>query len=350
MDLGYEVEVLDVHNILLPGYKERVKIDYWTFESHVEIKNKKELFEKIQLLDSNVFIFFYIAGKEAEQLLCSMREHTKAKFITYVGGSIPITTEPCSQLKSIEFAAKRIIKKIIKRKVFETDYYVSGSKKDEIIFESLIGKNTKIIKSHSRDYNLSLSTIGYKMDKPYCVFLDTDVMNASDYQIESVEVDATIEEYLSKLIVFFKWVEKNFSCCVIIAAHPKSRVYLGKDQIEGIVIVHGKSSELVKHAKFVMNEGSTAVSYAILFNKPMFFFTSNEISFFKHTCSFAKSLGKNIINIDFLSEKTKIKIKNELKNTDEYEVYQQNYLTYSNNKVNTFEMLDDFFKSYNKSK
>jgi len=346
IDKGYDVEVLDIHKILIPGYKEKVKIDYWTFDLHIEVENKCDLLNKIKSLKANDFIFFYIAGGDANILLHEMRKVTKAKFITYMGGSIPDSTEPCGIVNNMKLFMYMLIRKIMIKKVFSTDYYVSGSKKDEIIFSDLIGKKTKVIQSHSRDYNLCLSTKGYKHDAPYCVFLDTDVINASDYELFDIKAEKNIENYLKKLIIFFKWIEENFRVDVIIAAHPKSRIYLHKDNIDGIKIVHSQSSALVKNSEFVINEGTTAVSYAIFFKKPLFFFTLSEISFFQHTCSFAKALDKNIINIDRVTFSTYKEIVNELKNYQSYEKYKKNYLTYADNKISTFDLINDIFKNY----
>ena len=344
LEKGYEVEVLDVHNILIPGYKEKVQLDYWTFDLHVEVKDKEEALSKVKILQANDFIFFYTANKRGIQLLNEMKKITDAKFITYIGGSIPVTTVQCGLLNNL----KLIINKYRKKEFFDTDFYVSGSKKDEVIFSNLMGKNTKLIKSNSRDYNLCLLTKEYQSKKDYCVFLDTDVINASDYELFNVNGTKNIENYLKKLIIFLKWIEENFSVDVIIAAHPKSRIFLNKNSLDGIKIEHFKSSSLVKNSKFVVNEGTTAVSYAVFFNKPILFFTLKEISFFyKHTCSFAKAFKKDIINVDILNGLTYKKISKELENSIEYENYKQDYLTYTDSKISTFDLIDDIFKSYN---
>jgi len=348
LDKGYDVEVLDIHKILVPGYKEKVDIDYWTFKFHYELNTKKDLLDCIQNLESTDFIFFYIAGKEAELLLSMMRKSTQAKFITYIGGSIPITTEPCGIIERSKSWINQHIRPVFRRKIFATDYYVSGSPKDEKVFSYLIDKNTKVLKSHSRDYNLCLDANDYFYEKPYCVFLDTDVIDASDYILMGKDVPLNQEEYITKIVSFFYWIEEMFQVEVIIAAHPKSRIYFKRNSISGIKIVHGKSVQLVKNAKFVLNEGTTSIAYAIFFSKPILFFTLREIAFFKHTCAFAKALKKAVIEIDTLSNVTRKKIDEELKNKDNYEEYKKQYLTYNDKHISTYDMLHNFFKSYEK--
>lgn len=344
IDKGYDVEVLDIHKILIPGYKEKVKIDYYTFNLHIELESKLALLDKIKHLKSNDFIFFYIAGKNGIELLDDMRNVTKAKFITYVSGSIPISTEPCGFVDNL----KLFIHKFIIKKGFSTDYYVSGSQKDEKAHSNLIGKNTKIIESHSRDYNLCLNTKGYEYDKSYCVFLDTDAIDASDYMLLNKDYKIDKEKYIDKITTFFKLIEKYFDLEVIIAAHPKSRVYKDINQLNGIRVVHGKSVNLVKNSEFILNEGTTAISYAIFFNKPSLFFTLKEISFFKHTCSFTKALNKKIINIDKPLEIKKEDIEDELKNMGLYDKYKKDYLTYTDDMTNTFDTINGLFEKYDK--
>lgn len=348
---GYDVEVMDVHHILLPGYKEKVNIDYWTFDKHYEPQNIDEVVAHVQALNENDFIFFYIAGKDAVCLLNTLKANTSAKFMTYVGGSIPVSTVFCrytSKLKNILVRIAKILIPKYKDTPFETDFFISGSPKDEKIFPYLIGKNTKLIQSNSRDYDLCLTTVGYEYKKPYCVFLDTDVIDASDYVIFGDDPAKDAQVYLDKILEFFKWIEEKFAIDVIIAAHPKSRLFYGKDTINGIKIVHQKSAELVKNSQFVLTEGTTAISYAVFFRKPIIFFTFELIHFFyDHCCSFAKELDKKIVNIDHLGGEEEKIIQNELLNTKGYDYYKKTYLTYSDSAVSTFETIDFMLNEYN---
>lgn len=338
MDKGHDVEIMDVHKVLIPGYKEKVDIEYFTFEKHWEPQTEEDILIRIKKLTKNDFVFFYIAGFNAIKLLKEMKKNTQAKFITYVGGSIPTTTVSCTLFDSLKKQVKNFVKSFIPKYQlkFDTDYYISGAPKDEIICSSLITKKTKIIKSNSRDYNLCLKSKAYKNEKQYCVFLDTDAIDASDYVLFGNSAKKDIETYLKKLTGFFEWIEKEYNLDVIIAAHPKSRIY--KDKLDGFKVLHGKSVELVHGSEFVINEGTTAISYAIFFNKPLIFFTFKEINFFcHHVCAFTKELQKEVIDIDVIDKK---KFDKELKNKNRYSYYKNNYMTYEDTNVNTYEMIE----------
>ncbi|WP_345980669.1 hypothetical protein [Sulfurimonas sp. HSL3-2] len=344
LDKGYDVEVMDVHKILLPKYKEQVDIEYYTFSKHWEPNNVDEIISSVKQLSSEDFLFFYINSYEGMKLLNQMKDNTRAKFITYVGGSIPTSTVFCNKVKKIKALLKPLVKKYLPKyraMRFETDIFVSGSPKDELIFPYLIDKNTQLIKSNSRDYNLCLNSKPYQNSKPYCVFLDTDVIDASDYILFGNNIQKDIDQYMNKLIKFFKWIEEEYNIEVIIAAHPKSRIYKDKNEIDGIKIEHGKSVELVQGCEFVINEGTTAISYAVYFEKPSVFFTFKEIDFFyEHCCSFTKALKKEIINIDHLDIDL---FKEELLNKN-YKDYKYQYLTYNDDKIYTFDKIETFLK------
>lgn len=338
---GYDVEVMDVHKILIPGYKEKVKIDYYYPEKHWEPNSQNDVITRVKGLSKNDFIFFYIGGVDAVKLLNMMKLNTNAKFITYTGGSIPTSSIFYNYFDFVKYKTKQLVKKIIPkyRKTFATDYYVSGSPKDTVVYPELITKKTKIIKSNSRDYNKCLDSTPFFSSRKYCVFLDTDVIDASDYILLGYKGSKDIDGYLSKLEIFFSWIQHEFDLDVIISAHPKSRIFKNREHLNGVNIVHGKSVELVQGSEFVINEGTTAISYAIFFDKPLAFFTFDEISFFyKHCFAFAKVLNKKIIDIDNLS---KIEFEKELLNMVFYKNYKFNYLTYNDDRNDTFEMLEN---------
>lgn len=337
LDEGYDVEVIDIHKILLPGYKEKVDIDYFTFENYIEIEKENELLFRLSKLTDNDFIFFYFGGKCSIKLLNKMKKTTSAKFITYVGGSIPELSIKCNFIKYIELFVKKNLKDLFNRSTFSTDYFISGSPKDENIFPYFITKNTSLIKSNSRDYDLCLDLKAYQNDKEYCVFLDTDAIDASDYIITGNKLNVNTDTYFNKLIEFFHWIQNKYNIEVIISAHPKSRVLKSINNLKGIKVVHGKSAELVKGSKFVINEGTTAISYAIFFDKPIIFISCSEIEFFEHTCNFSRELNKKVINIEnFSKDELDLELENKLK----YEYYKYNYLTYHDKKINTYALIE----------
>lgn len=343
---GYDVSVLETHQLLLPEYENEVQLNYFSFENYIKPNSINELLKFIKNLSSVDFIFFYLASKDGVKLLNQIKNSSNVKFITYVSGSIPGTSSPCG------------IKNIVKRKLmpyirgiqyflgigtFQTDYYFTGAPKDELIYPYLKTHKTKHIKLHSRDYERCLNIEAYKSEQPYCLFLDTDVVNASDYELFGIKINENdSKNYHIKLIKYFKWIENRFNLKVIISAHPKSRVYKDLNDYFGFRVVHDKSPELVKGCEFVINEGTTAVSFPIYFGKSIVFFTMNEISFFyNYACSYTKALKKSMLKVDTLNEDLFEQMKLELQNKIGYEYYKYNYLTYKDTDLCNFELINN---------
>lgn len=337
---NYEVTIIESHQLLMPHYKESVDIEYFNYQNTYEPSTEDELLSTINNYTKNDYIFFYLASKEAVILLNKMKKFTNAKFVTYISGSVPYTSSPCGILNIAKSILRPVVKKLISKK-FDSDIVFTGSPKDELIFPFLFGKNTKVIHTHSRDYELCLNVDGYNHDKEYCVFLDTDVIDASDYVIFGNKSDGNTDNYYKKLIDFFEFLQDTMKIDVLISAHPKSRIFKNTKNFKGFKVVHNSSPSLVKNSKFVISEGTTAISFAVYFDKPMIFFTMEELRFFyKYTCSYAKQFKKNIFQIDDLQILDIDTIKNELNNTNEYDIFKYNYLTYKDESRSVFEKIE----------
>lgn len=102
----------------------------------------------------------------------------------------------------------------------------------------------------------------------YCVFLDEAATHHSDFALLNIE-PAETEAYFSAMNQFFNFIEKSMGLKVIIAAHPRSNYESMPDLFGGRDVIKGKTVELVAKSKLVLMHVSTAVSYAVLFEKPV---------------------------------------------------------------------------------
>ena len=328
---GYNVEVWDIHHILLPGYKEKVDIDYFTFHSYYELNTMEELISKVYRLKENDFILFNF-GSGRIDFLSTLKSHTKAQFIIHAAGAIPLNGLTINVDSSKP------------RKTFPTDIVFAGSPKDIIYYRDFLGPSTKIVEANSRDYDTSLKSTPYSYKKKYCVYIDTDAIDASDYVAFDVNINIIREQYFNKLFDFLNFIQHTFGYEVIIAAHPKSRQYYNKATINGFKIEHNKTAELIQNCEFVLNEGTSAISYAILHQKPILFFTLEEIKFFVHTFYISQALSKKIIDINDISHINIELILQELANCNHYDSYKLDYLTFNDDGVSTFEIMDNYFR------
>jgi hypothetical protein len=108
------------------------------------------------------------------------------------------------------------------------------------------------------------------------------------------------ETYQQGLSRFFNLVEERFGVRVVIAAHPKS------DYCDGVFndreMVKNRTNELVRDCDFVLGHASTALSFAVLFHKPVVLLYNNEQKRLEEIYSqiqvFSEALGTPLYNVD----------------------------------------------------
>ena len=88
---------------------------------------------------------------------------------------------------------------------------------------------------------------------------------------------------------------------------------------------------------------STAVSYCVLFNKPIIFITNNELKYKRagyQIKTLTDSLGSNIINIDNAFKKIKPNV-----NFFKYKKFKNNYLKYpGSEEQNSWDIINEYLK------
>jgi hypothetical protein len=170
-------------------------------------------------------------------------------------------------------------------------------------------KKNNIIKAHSMDYDVYLKTKDIKSNensKKYAVFLDQDMANHPDPIVLGIEREVDELKYYEVLTKFLKNFEKNSKLKVIISIHPKSRNKNLQNLLHGIEFSKENSATLVKNSSLTLLHDSTAISFAILFNKPTLFLTSNHLNktqFGPRIKNVAKIVNSRIINMDNFLEK-----------------------------------------------
>ena len=222
------------------------------------------------------------------------------------------------------FVTKKIFMKI---NFFNTIFLLSSTYREKMI------KNTnakKIIYFHSNDYdNYLINKKKFKIKKiKFAVFIDENVPNHDDYQISNFKSPIDEKTYYKLLNNFFTIFEKKFKTKIVIALHPKSKFKEMKKNFLNRKIFIGKTQELIFNSKLVLTHCSTSRSYAILYNKPMIYLTSNKISktwFGKEIIENCKLTSSHIINLD----KINLNVSNLLKiNSKKYKKYKDKFLVH----------------------
>jgi len=158
----------------------------------------------------------------------------------------------------------------------------------------------------SQDYHICrLQQAGVQDGLPigaYAVFIDDNMPYASDWSLLGLPAPVTPEPYYRAMRRMLEQVEVKWGMPVVIAAHPSSRHDERVQQgFGGRVLYHGRTAELVRGAQAVLLHGSTAVSFAVLGNRPLLFLTSGELqrsAYGLHIATMAAELGHAPLDID----------------------------------------------------
>ncbi len=169
---------------------------------------------------------------------------------------------------------------------------------------SSAGKSRAFLRAHSFDYdvylNLAKSTCAPAGE--YAVFIDQNLCFHSDFIYQEVPFFVTPEKYFPAICRGLRELADCLILDVRIAAHPRASYDKGDfDYFNGVAVVYGATAELIRNCKVVVCHDSTAIHFAVLFEKPIIFVTTDELIPFAEGRSIAQAaseLGKRAINLD----------------------------------------------------
>lgn len=135
----------------------------------------------------------------------------------------------------------------------------------------------------------------------YAVFCDIYFPYHPDIKnFDNCQYNINGELYQEKLRCFFDYIESALGLPVIIAAHPKAD-YVG-NEFGNRSIIKYETINLVANCALVLMHGSNSISYAVLNNKPIILFSTDE---YESNCRWniylkliARTLGLEAFNID----------------------------------------------------
>lgn len=163
----------------------------------------------------------------------------------------------------------------------------------------------------------------------YAVLLDgAGPAYASDDELIGRKPIVTSDKWYPALVSFFEHLESEAKVKIVVAAHPKSKLSNNPKEFGFRQVFYGYTEELVKHAAFVITRFSTAVSYAVMYEKPVLIIYNEQMKshaeVFKSLCAYADILGVSPINIDAPPASTLGYLSI---SKDAYSQYKYNYLT-----------------------
>ena len=306
---NFLVQVLDCTAWINQEYLKLYSKNIFKFKENISITSKDDFLQYISEINSPIVIDRLPINNKANW----MRKLLRKKESKFVYSYLNIIPRPKKNNKNfflimfkIFFNPKKAIKKI--SSFLQQGKFNSMKSNFDI---SLAGglasykkfKNNNIINAHSMDYDVYLNI----KDKPknntnhYAVFLDEDMVYHPDYALEDQKIPVTKNQYYAILAKFLKKFELNSGLKVKIACHPKLKIENIPNLLQDFECIYAKTAELVMNSSVTLAHQSTALSYAILFKKPLIFLTSNElIKSWIGPCieNVSQVLNSQLINID----------------------------------------------------
>jgi hypothetical protein len=190
---------------------------------------------------------------------------------------------------------------------FTPDWWLdAGDFDDGFAAGSDLARQTKRISSRSFDLETANAVAGADPAPdavpPYAVFLDDGFLGQSDFRLLGMSAPVTPERYAARLRQLFRTIESRFGLDIRIAVHPKSMRPDIARHLADWPADAGRTPALVKRARFVIAHCSTSISFAVAFEKPVLFATTDELERHPYcgilTARMSSWLGSRRVNID----------------------------------------------------
>lgn len=169
------------------------------------------------------------------------------------------------------------------------------------------GYDQEILKAHNLGYDSYLKLTGSDEGKNgnYAIYVEQNPCSPLEHLYHGTEHCphyATPEKYFPAICNGLRKISGVFGVSLRIAAHPRSYYPHGtQDYYQEIPVEYG-TAKLVKNCNFLVCHDSTSIEFAVLFEKPAIFVTTDEIESNDarriSIAQFASELGKTVINLD----------------------------------------------------
>ena len=131
--------------------------------------------------------------------------------------------------------------------------------------------------------------------------------------------------YYAELCDYFNYYERQTGSTIIIASHPIASSVENRENFKDRMVVHGDTAALVRDSKCVITHSSTAVSYPVIYRKPIILITSKNYRWAlrRDIRFYANKLGSQLV--DCSSNYHNDPITTGI-NSDKYDKYSKHFL------------------------
>jgi len=367
-----EVEVWDISQITAPNFAKAVSVER-SGKTNVKVfSSLRDFIHHIRYLrqqseNKNICIINEVFNNSIIQLVCNliMRTFLGSKSISileYCNGGVPISypnnESVPNEVKHMGFMAKVIhfFRRVstfseARKTVSSVIYQRLGSLLASTATHRLVAgfdylaiaevkfrkkKRIRIVYGHSEDYsnNLLQKYKSSELDNTpgkIAVYIDgPGPLFAGDYVYFARRMPFTVEVWYPALCRFFDKIEAETGVKIVIAGHYKSKHPPISPHFGNRQVYYGKVREFVQKSEFVITRASTAISYAVIFRKPVLSIYSNQLMEDQTAMYEIRGMATVLGNIPLNIDTSDIKISSLLNvKEDRYKYYEKACLTSS---------------------
>jgi len=298
----------------------------------------KEWRNEFKKISEDAIVFNHVRPINLKStLICTTLRRSRASVVGFLLGGAVV---PGPLVASESLLAVKVAKRayhFFRRNfliLFMPRTLIVGGVQSEQMARRDFARTVKPLFSNSFDYSkfLCISALDQATENA-AVYLDTGFPGFPRDEVLTGRTEAiTASDWYPNLNKFFDFVEKELELKVDVAIHPK---HVGRDHsllFDSRRAIGGQTASLVAMRKLVIATNSTAISFAICYNKPLILVWSDLIesgvdprkkSFIEN---FATETGARIFNID--REYTEQDLREAMViDHAKYESYKRKYLT-----------------------
>lgn len=343
-DAGFEIVVVDVSSVLQPHMRAVLRPD---LEERIDVRRIDRVATAARLVRALLgpdTIFVYLLGYRAATLsLFQAVGSGHGRYALWALTTVPRMETVASPGRRMFSGLMRTPRAWLDSIVYRIPARLCGVRSAEVVVMAgtrslaagnarTTGRDTTRLFAGALDYDLFLDAAdsgrgGSRNDIATIVFLDQFLESHPDREHFAVPF-CDPRTYYSNLRRVFDAAESELGARVVVAAHPRSDYKSGDTRFGGREIIAGRTVDLVRDATLVLTHDSTAIGFAVLFERPVCFITDDGIR--KNDArranaeTLSRLLGKPIHNLDHDSP---IDWKSEcVIDRGRYEEYRESYL------------------------
>jgi len=310
---GFSVEIWNILPISHPEVMATgLPVPAWAFEGHTLFTSRRMVGNAILRLDPSSTLAICFAGYSFKTYFIHLALSRRGvPYGIFMANALPIPDVP-GTMALVRVSAGKLLDSLLTKAILRF-YRVLGIRPAALCLagglDSLAAvrqpwdETTDVLWIHALDYDVYLEAREDRapVDDHLGIFLDDNLIFDLDLVYFGGEPPSPPGVYYGRLNRFFDLVEDRFGIHIRVASHPGSDYSAHPKIFGGRPIVKGRTASLVRSCGLVLAHGSTAINFAVLFERPVLFITDTDIRRHSHGPyieKMASLLGKKPVDVD----------------------------------------------------